>query len=214
MREGHKSTDRKECCQDSESSVYFNYNRPSEPKVKSVKFEKGSVCKSIGKSAFECCTKLTNIAMPNSVIHIGESAFQNYSGLTSITIPNNITEIGNRAFYMCTNLAEINFNATDMQDYGSEVFCDAGQKEIGVNVKIGKNVTWIPHGLFRDSLAITSVEFEKGSICEVIGMSAFDGCASLTSLVFHNTIPKIESSAFARCPVKTIIYTTKENKKC
>ena len=39
-----------------------------------------------------------------SVISIGESAFNDCTGLISVTIPNTVTNIGERAFYNCTNI--------------------------------------------------------------------------------------------------------------
>ena len=49
---------------------------------------------SIAKSAFDCCSSLTSIELPNSVTSIGESAFDGCSSLTSIEIPNSVTSIG------------------------------------------------------------------------------------------------------------------------
>ena len=62
---------------------------------------------SIGGSAFEGCSGLTSITIPNSVTSIGGSAFEGCSGLTSITIPNSVTSIGYGAFEDCTGLTSI-----------------------------------------------------------------------------------------------------------
>ena len=56
---------------------------------------------SIGDSAFECCSSLTSVTIPNSVTSIGNSAFAQCSSLTSVTIPNSVTSIGNSAFAQC-----------------------------------------------------------------------------------------------------------------
>lgn len=42
---------------------------------------------SIGESAFENCSSLTNITIPESMIDIGYGAFSGCSSLTSVTIP-------------------------------------------------------------------------------------------------------------------------------
>ena len=52
----------------------------------------------IGASAFEDCSALTSVTIPNSVTEIGYHAFYNCSSLTSVTIPNSVTEIGDNAF--------------------------------------------------------------------------------------------------------------------
>ena len=55
----------------------------------------------IGNGAFDGCSGLTSVTIPNSVTSIGESAFKGCSGLTSVTIPNSVESIGLRAFYGC-----------------------------------------------------------------------------------------------------------------
>ena len=62
---------------------------------------------SIGYSAFEGCSGLTSVTIPNSVTSIGYSAFSGCSGLTSVTIPNSVTSIGSYAFYKCSGLTSI-----------------------------------------------------------------------------------------------------------
>ena len=56
---------------------------------------------SIGDEAFTYCTSLTSIEIPNSVTSIGSDAFNMCSSLTSVVIPNSVTSIGNRAFWGC-----------------------------------------------------------------------------------------------------------------
>ena len=60
----------------------------------------------IGGNAFNSCTGLTSITIPNSVTTIGESAFQNCSSLTYIKIPFNVNFIGKNAFAGTTNLQD------------------------------------------------------------------------------------------------------------
>ena len=54
---------------------------------------------SIGNYAFDACSGLTSVTIPNSVTSIGSYAFRGCSGLTSVTIPNSVTSIGSSAFY-------------------------------------------------------------------------------------------------------------------
>ena len=57
--------------------------------------------------AFENCSSLTSITIPESVTIIGSYAFRGCSSLTSITIPDSVTSIGDYAFWLCNSLANI-----------------------------------------------------------------------------------------------------------
>ena len=74
---------------------------------------------SIGDYAFEFCSSLTSITIPDSVTSIGGCAFEFCSSLTSITIPNGVTSIGSSAFFCCTSLTNITIpdSVTSIGDY-------------------------------------------------------------------------------------------------
>ena len=70
-----------------------------------IKFD-GDVT-SIGEWAFEDCSNLTSVTIPDSVTTIGFQAFKDCSNLTSITIPDSVTRIGGSAFSGCRSLTSI-----------------------------------------------------------------------------------------------------------
>ena len=125
---------------------------------------------SIGKSAFEDCSSLTSVTIPNSVTSIGEWAFYNCSGLTSITIPNSVTSIGGWAFYGCSGLTSIT---------------------------IPNSVTSIGNSAFRACSGLTSVTIPNSVTS--IGSSAFSGCSGLTSVTIPNSMTSIGDYAFYNC---------------
>ena len=75
----------------------------------------------IGYDAFNDCTELTSITIPDGVTIIGNSAFSDCTSLETVTIPNSVTQIYTRAFYNCTSLKEVTIPAS-VTDIGDEAF--------------------------------------------------------------------------------------------
>ena len=75
----------------------------------------------IGYDAFNDCTELTSITIPDGVTIIGNSAFSDCTSLETVTIPNSVTHIYTRAFYNCTSLKEVTIPAS-VTDIGDEAF--------------------------------------------------------------------------------------------
>lgn len=61
----------------------------------------------IGASAFDQCTMLTSVSIPESVTTISDNAFNFCTVLTSIKIPSSVTSIGESALSDCTNLRDL-----------------------------------------------------------------------------------------------------------
>ena len=62
----------------------------------------------IGTYAFEECTTLISVIIPNSVTTIDSGAFSDCSSLTNISFPDSLTSIGQYAFTRCTSLRSVN----------------------------------------------------------------------------------------------------------
>ena len=95
-----------------------------------------------------------------TVISIGESAFEGCSGLTEVTIPNSVTSIGEQAFQNCCGLTEVNISSIeswckiDFAGYSSNPLCYANKLKLnGEEIKdliIPNTVTEIkPYAFYR-----------------------------------------------------------------
>ena len=66
----------------------------------------------IGSNAFEYCSGLTSVSIPDTVTTIDNWAFGRCTSITGVTIPSSVTTINNNVFNYCTGLASITIEAT------------------------------------------------------------------------------------------------------
>ena len=130
----------------------------------------GKPVKVIGDWAFEDCTGLTSVTIPNSVTSIGGYAFSGCTGLASLTIGNGVTSIGNYAFLGCTDLT---------------------------SVTIPDSVTRIAECAFSGCTGLASLTIGNGVTS--IGNWAFSGCTGLTSITIPDSVMYIGGGVFAGC---------------
>ncbi len=168
----------------------------------------GSVT-SIGYMAFEGCTGLTSVTIPDSVTSIGFLAFANCTGLTSVTIPDSVTSIGYEAFLGCTGLTSITV-AKGNTKYHSAGNCliETESKTLIAGCKnsiipTDGSVTSISSGAFSRCTGLTSVTIGKGVTS--IGDDAFYGCTGLTSITIPDSVTSIGDLAFYGCTGLTSI---------
>ena len=169
-----------------------------------------------------------------TVTSIGGHAFENCSSLTSITIPNSIKSISEYAFYKCAKLSAVKvhdlaawcnidfkgFAASPLQ-YAHRLYVN--DEEI-VDLVIPQGVTTINRDAFKGCTSITSVKipnsvtnigYESFYDCTslksatigdnnnvastIIGFRAFSRCSGLESVSIGNNVMQIERNAFEYC---------------
>lgn len=151
---------------------------------------------SIGTAAFDSCRGLTTITIPNSVTSIGDFAFHNCRGLTTVSIPNSVTSIGSAAFDNCRGLT----NITLPNSITSIAPCLFSHCDSLTSIIIPNTVTRIYDDAFYQCIRLSNVTLSDNSVHR-IGQHAFYNCNSLTSFNFPNstTAIRIEQEAFASC---------------
>ena len=138
-----------------------------------------------------------NSVIPNdgSVTSIGSSAFENCSLLTSITIPDSVTSIGSYAFYNCSGLTNVLFGEnSQLTSIGSYAFENCSSL---TSIVISDSVTSIGYRAFYNCSGLTSIEIP--SSVTSIGDRAFENCSSLTSITIPDSVTSIGNYAFYGC---------------
>ena len=163
--------------------------------------------------------KAAALAIPSklngyAVVEIGWGAFENCTSLTSVTVPDSVNYIsGSGAFSGCTALTAINVSS------GNSTYCSVNgvvfskDKTELVCYPVGKSGAYtIPSGVksignyaFENCTSLTSVTIP--SSVTIIYDSAFEDCTSLTSITIPDSVTSIGSSAFR----DTAYYNNKAN---
>ena len=114
------------------------------------------------------------ITFNGDIIDIGSYAFEQCSTLTSITIPDSVTGFGECAFYFCVNL--ININIPDgVRNFGDYAF-EGCTNLSGITIPNG--VTFIGDSAFK-LCDLTSITIPDSVI--IIGDNPFEVCGGMTS---------------------------------
>ena len=136
--------------------------------------------KVIYEYAFQNCSALSGVVIPDSVKQIGYKAFSS-SGVASVTIGSGVKEIRDSAFLSCKSLTGV------VVPDGVEIVGDGafGMCSALTTVSIGNGVREIGIMAFGDCAVLAKVTFGNG--LELIGVSAFYLCPALTEAHFAST---------------------------
>ena len=180
----------------SSSTVPWNAQKS---KITSVVIENGVT--SIGNNAFEDCSALKKLDIPQSVTEIGSKAFRGCSALTSLALPETVNRIGNTAFQGCSNLETINI-PSGVKLIEKDTF--HGCEKLN-DVTIPAGVTLIGNSAFKACKTFRNIEIPKG--VTKIDYFAFEDCTQLETVGIPSTATNIRNFAFRNCPkLKSFVF--------
>ena len=163
----------------------------------------------VDEDAFAFCVNLATVNLPNSLISIEAGAFYSCESLTAIRIPATVTTIEGNAFKDCISLAKIDVDIAN-QTYDSRDSCNAIIETATNSLIVGCMNTHIPSSVrkidweaFGGCTGLTALVLPD-SLTE-IGSDAFFGCTGLTSVSIPDSVIKIGTSAFSGCEGLTSI---------
>lgn len=162
---------------------------------------------SIGYGAFRGCSSWSgDITIPDGITSIEGSAFAGCSSLTSIKIPNSVTSIEDYAFDACSSLTSINI-PDGLNSIGEYVFYRCTSLP---SITLPNGVTSIGPMAFGHCSSLTSIKIPNGVTS--IGYWAFSYCSGLTSVTCEaNTPPAVETRAFYQVPTDIPVYVPCES---
>ena len=153
--------------------------------------------------AFFGCSGLSSISFPTGITYIGDMAFAYCHNLTTITIPRYVNYIGEGIFSFCTGLTSISVNANNTY-YDSRNSCKAIIKKTDntmiagcKNSTIPNTVVSIGNSAFNGCTGLTSISIPTSVTS--INNSAFENCSSLSAITIPNSVTDIGNSAFYGC---------------
>lgn len=152
---------------------------------------------SIGGMAFEDCTELNIVELPDTITCIEEMAFFGCEKLKSIVIPDSVTRIGKSAFSYCeleslhipdsvTEIGDYAFDDSLIPAYNAHIFANLPHSYSG-EYTIPDGITTITAGAFGHHSKLTSIMI-PASIAYVRD-GALRGCDGLISITCKAIVP-------------------------
>jgi hypothetical protein len=163
---------------------------------------KGLPVHSIAREAFEKCTGITSVTIPDSITTIGDSAFCGCTALTAISLPNSVTTLDPFSFCGCTALTSAVLPAS-LTTTGEGTF--KGCTSL-VNVTIPSSVTMIAESCFSDCSGLKSITIPNS--VRTIELGAFGSCTGLLSITLPDSVITLANSAFDGCTALTSVKTS------
>ena len=145
----------------------------------------------IGEHAFEGCSALENVSIPQSVVHIDWFAFQDCTSLKNLTLSEGLKVIDESAFRGCTSLESVTI-PDSVTILGNDVFENCTSLQ---NVSLPQGLTAVNIYLFSGCTSLKSITIPEGVTS--LGYSAFYNCSSLENINIPQSVTSIGALVMA-----------------
>ena len=162
---------------------------------------------SIGEKAFDNCSKLYFITIPNSVTSIRKGAFSFCYGLAAVTIPASVTFLGEHAFEGCSNLTTVKL-PEGLKSIGEWAFAHTPLTTITIPISVESIGEWAFSGC-GDMLSMKVKEgnthYDSRKDCNaIIETSTHTLIAGCLNTIIPNSVRVIGPNAFWGCRMTSL----------
>lgn len=160
--------------------------------LRNVNFGNHNTLTEIKYFAFENCTSLTSIQLPETIERL--NGFTGCAGLTRLNLPNKLKTIGLYAFKDCTGLTQISC-PENLESIGQEAFKNCTQLD---KITFNRKLESIGQKAFENCTGLTSLSID--GLLRTIGSYAFSNCNLLKTVeLFNEDTLTIDNNAFSQC---------------
>lgn len=181
-------------------------------------YHAGKAVRKIADSAFKGKDDLTSVYIANGIREIGASAFEYCTGIKKVSLPESLSDtvyvayektynIGSRAFYGCQKLAEITMPSSGTLIAGN-IFTSTAYYNDAKHWKNG--VLYIGNHLIATNEKFTSKSYTVSEDTVSIADGAFSGKSTLTEFIIpkNNAFIKMGENALSGTSVKKATVPT------
>ena len=162
----------------------------------------------IGPQCFLNNKNITSIKIYDECMLIKKSAFEGCSELKTLKLPEKIKTIPSKMCFGCTNLESITFPESVIE-IQSQAFAQCNQI---TKVVIPRRTQEVQDSAFKECASLEEVVFIDGTVVEnnevvevyekKIGNGAFAKCESLKKVILPDTVIAVNDSCFKKSPPK------------
>ena len=168
----------------------------------------------IGNSAFEGCSNLQTINLPDTITTIGGSCFRNCTKINNVKLPSNLKTLNGQTFAGCTNLQNIEL-PQNLESLNSESLAGTSITKI----KLPKNLSNIGNAALSistlqeiDTSENNYFEFKNGILYSKDLKTLVVALSNVTSINMESTVETIQGFAFSKCNKLSNINITEKVK--